>query len=280
MTKRRMIISSICFALFSTLSSAEVANPPAPAQLTAEQIIQKNVAARGGLKAWRSIQTMSMTGVMDAGRLRAKVPPFGTNNLQRVKLDANKSEQEGKIIQLPFAMELKRPLKMRVEVQFNGDTAVQVYNGTNGWKIRPFLGRREVESYTADEIKSASQQQQLDGYLIDYAAKGTKVASEGAELVDGKYAYKLKLTLKDGQVRHTWVDAQTFLDVKVDGTRRMDGKPRNVMTYMRDFKSVNGVMVPYTMETVVDGVKDAERIAIDKVSMNPQLADSRFTKLE
>jgi hypothetical protein len=36
-------------------------------------------------------------------------------------------------------MKLKRPGKMRIELQFNGKTALQVYDGSNGWKLRPFL---------------------------------------------------------------------------------------------------------------------------------------------
>lgn len=282
MMKRNIILTSIAISLISNLAIAKV-QPKASesAGLSAQQIIDKNVAARGGLKAWRAVQSMSMSGKMDAGRQRAQVPEVVTNsNLRKVKVDSTKSLPEAKVIQLPFTMEMKRPLKMRVELQFQGDTAVQVFDGTQGWKLRPFLGRHEVEPYTAEEMKLASQQQQLDGFLIDYAAKGTKVVAEGMEQVEGKNAYKLKLTLKDGQVRHVWLDTQTFLDAKVDGTRRMDGKPRTVMTYMRDYKSVNGLMLPFTMETTVDGIKDSERILIDKVVMNPQISDKRFTKPE
>lgn len=280
--KRNIILTSIAISLISNLAIAKVQpKASASAGLSAQQIIDKNVAARGGLKAWRAVQSMSMSGKMDAGRQRAQVPEIVTNsNLRKVKVDSTKSLPEAKVIQLPFTMEMKRPLKMRVELQFQGDTAVQVFDGTQGWKLRPFLGRHEVEPYTAEEMKLASQQQQLDGFLIDYAAKGTKVVAEGMEQVEGKNAYKLKLTLKDGQVRHVWLDTQTFLDAKVDGTRRMDGKPRTVMTYMRDYKSVNGLMLPFTMETTVDGIKDSERILIDKVVMNPQILDKRFTKPE
>ena len=278
MTKRHIIISFIVMTLFSSMTEAEVISKPStPVHLSAEKIVEKNVAARGGLQAWRAVQSMSMSGKLDAGRLRDKVPSI-SNTLRKVKLDVSKPMSEGKIIQLPFTMEMKRPLKLRVEVLFQGETAVQVYDGNNGWKLRPFIGRHEVEAYTPDEMKSAAQQQQLDGFLIDYAVKGTKVTEEGVELVDGKYAYKLKLTLKDGQIRHTWVDAQTFLEVKIDDSRRMDGKPRSVMTYLSNYQSVNGLMVPYTLETSVEGVKDSERILVEKVSMNPQLADSRFAK--
>ena len=181
-------------------------------------------------------------------------------------------------MQLPFVMDLKRPNLMRFEMEFRGDTAVQAYDGTNGWKLRPFLGRNEVEPFTQEEMKQAAQQQDLDGFLIDYAAKGTKVESEGMEKVNRHDAYKLKLTLKDGQVRHVWVDAKTFLDVKIDGTRRMDGKPRPVATYFSDYKTVKGVKIPFTMETSVEGVRGSEKIAIAKVEINPKLTGTEFAR--
>ena len=82
---------------------------------------------------------------------------------------------------------------------------------------------------------------------------------EGTEQVEGRDAHKLKLTLKDGQVRHVWIDAQTFLEVKMDGSpRRLDGKDHAVETYFRDYRSVDGLMVPYVGETRVEGVERPE----------------------
>jgi len=182
-------------------------------------------------------------------------------------------------VQLPFLLEMKRHRKKRLELQFNGQTAVQVYDGTNGWKLRPFLNRHDVEPYTPEELKSASMQTDLDGPLVDYAAKGTKVELVGVQQVEGHDAYNLKLTLKSGQVQHIWVDAQTFLDVKVEGTpRRLDGKFHPVAMYLRDYRSVNGLMFPYVNETVVEGVKRTERIVVEKVILNPNLEEARFSK--
>ena len=70
---------------------------------------------------------------------------------------------------------------MRVELVFANDTAVQVYDGANGWKLRPFLGRRQVEPYSPEELKAASFESDVDGPLVDYAAKGNKVDLEGVE---------------------------------------------------------------------------------------------------
>jgi len=282
MKTRLAFVSLLGIALFTSPCFAADKGQPAPqprAQLSAQQIVDKNVTARGGLKAWHAVQTMRMTGKIDAGRLRTK-PPVPLYAMARTRYDLSKikPEAEGKVIQLPFVMDLKRPNKMRFEIEFRGDTAVQAYDGTSGWKLRPFLGRHEIEPFTQDEMKYAAQQQELDGFLIDYAAKGTSIASEGFEKVDGRDAYKLKLTLKDGQVRHVWVDAESFLDVKIDGTRRLDGRPRPVATYLRDYRSVDGLMLPFKMETSVEGVRGAEDILIQQVELNPALSDVQFVK--
>jgi hypothetical protein len=180
---------------------------------------------------------------------------------------------------LPFSLELKRGRKSRLEIQFAGQTALQVYDGINGWKVRPFLNRRELEPYTAEESKEAAVQSDLDGLLIDYAAKGSKLDLEGQDKVEDRDAYKLKLTLKDGRVRHVWVDAHTFLETKVEGNpRRLDGKYRGVSIYFREYKPVQGLVLPYVIETTVDGVPQTEKILIDKISVNPKLDDSRFVK--
>jgi outer membrane lipoprotein-sorting protein len=274
----------------SILMMANAAATAAPDQLGADQIVSKNVEARGGLAAWKRVNAMTMSGQIDAGKARTDGGQFATPETDRklakakARAEMLKSISKGgttvdKTIRLPFQMELMRPLKSRFEIKFQGDTAVQVFDGQNGWKLRPYLGRREVEQYTPEEMKIAAQQQDLDGFLIDYAAKGTKVELAGMEKVEGSDAYNLKLTLKDGQERHVWVDAKTFLDVKIDGApRRMNGKLRPVVTYLRDYKSVNGLMIPHVLETSVEGINGSEKIAIEKVAVNPKLDDSRFTK--
>jgi len=158
---------------------------------------------------------------------------------------------------------------------------VQVYDGLHGWKLRPYLGRHEVEPYSDVEARIASDQQELDGPLVNYAAKGTKVTLEGTEAVEGRNTYRLKLTLKGGETRHMWIDAQTFLDTKIEATpRRIDGKLRPVATYFRDYKTVDGVKLPYLMETRVEGRGGSvERINIERVVLNPALDESRFAKI-
>ena len=247
--------------------AARAASPTLPVMSVAE-IVDKNVAARGGLTAWRAVQTMSWKGTMGAGG----------SNYATINAKGQLKLGEREEARLPFRFEFKRPLKTRLELDFNGTTAVQIFDGAKGWKLRPYLGRTDWDAYTAEELKQAASEPGIDGWLIDYAAKGARVESAGTEKVEGHAAYKLKVTRKDGQVRHLWVDGQSFLDIKVDGeSRKFDGKMRSVEVYLRDFKAEQGLMIPRLQETAVEGVKKTEKITIEGVTVNPKLDDARFT---
>lgn len=256
-----------------------------PAERAAEPVAEKNAAARGGLAAWRRVKAMALAGTLEAGRPRdqLKLAQSYLRQARQTKADVRKAAlhppgSDEKPVQLPFTMELRRPRQSRLEIRYQGQTAVQVYDGSKGWKLRPWLGRREVEPFTDEELRQAAQQSDLDGPLLDYAAKGNRLELEGTEPVEGQEAYRLKVTSPDGQVRHVWVDAKSYLDVRVDGTRRLDGKPRVLWTTFRDFRSVDGLMVPYVLETSVEGVKGAEKIVVERVAINPPERDARFAR--
>jgi hypothetical protein len=251
------------------------------AQLPVEQIVARNAAARGGLEAWRKVTAVSMAGQMDANKPRSSRPDYHppVANPKRPAagaVPAAPADDPDKVVELPYRLEMKRPLKTRLEIDINGKTAVQIYDGVQGVKIRPYLGRLAAEPYTPAELELAALEQELDGPLIDHERKGTKVALEGVEKVGGSDAYKLKLTFKNGAVRHLWVDATSFLDVKMDGTRHLDGKTHVVETYLRNYKTVNGLMFPMLTETVIQGVPGSNKITVATVSVNPMLDDSRF----
>jgi hypothetical protein len=278
-----------CAFLFSALATWSEA-ACAVTNFTAEQIVKKNVIARGGLQAWKEVRSMTVSGRMDAGKIRSPAeirmadPRKPAINIRNARAEARTGEatqgqvQPDKVLQLPFVMELKRPRKMRLEVVFQGETAIQVYDGVQGWKMRPFLGQAGVESFSREELATAAQQQELDGFLIDHAEKGSRIDLAGQESVEGRNTYKLKLTLKSGDVRYLWIDASTFLETRIDGVRKMDGKPKTMMTYYRDYKPVSGLMFPHVFETRVEGVRDSQRIIVEHVALNPAIVDTRFTK--
>jgi hypothetical protein len=79
------------------------------------------------------------------------------------------------------------------------------------------------------------------------------VELESVEPVEGHDAYRLKLTMKNGDVHHVWI-------------------------YQRDFHSVQGLMVPFEVESAVDGYRDRHMMVNEKVVGNPKLDDRQFAK--
>lgn len=256
--------------------------------MTADQIIERFVAARGGVAAWKGLQTLSLAGKMDAGRgdslaRSEKLVKAGrggrAGHKEAAQAAAEVTEKPAEQIQLPFRLEMKRPHKSRMELDFAGKTAVQVFDGQAGWKLRPYLNRDDYEPFTADELKTVQANTDLDSPLMNFAAKGGSVAVEGIETVEGHDAFRLKLTKKDGSAQHFWIDAQSFLDVRYEGVPRMlDGKPHQVMVYQRDFRTVSGLKVPFVYETRVEGSPDPHRMVVETTKVNEPLADTRFVR--
>jgi outer membrane lipoprotein-sorting protein len=228
---------------------------PAPnlAKLSAEQVVAKYEAACGGAAAWRAIQSMTITGKLDAGGKKDTL--------------------------LPYTLKVKRPNKQRMSIEFAGHTAVQVFDGAHGWKLRPYLNRPDPEPYSADELQKALAQPPLEGPLMDAAAKGTRVELEGTEMLDKTPTYRLKLTTKQGHTQHIWIDGSTFLEVKAEANpHRYDGKMRKVETWFRDYRRVGNVTMPYVAETRVDTAQQGRAITIDKVMLNEKMEDNLFAK--
>jgi outer membrane lipoprotein-sorting protein len=259
----------LAVALASSLAASAAAATSSLPALSAVQIVEKNAQARGGLSAWRATTTVVFTGKMGAGASRyMTVSTRGTMQ--------TKQRQEA---QLPYVLEYKRPFKTRLELEFGGERAVQVYDGASGWKLRPYLGRSSWDVFSSDELKQASFEPGIDGYLLDAAAKGSQVELEGTERIEDRDCYRLKVTLKNAQVHHVWVDGKSFLDIRVEGDqRRLDGRPRTVYIDQREFKAEQGLMIPHVLETSVQGFNRSEKIVIESVKVNAPLNDAQFTK--
>lgn len=247
----RHIATWLLAAGVSTLAWAGI-EPDAATAPSAAQIVERNVAARGGLEAWQHIQTMVWVGHVQSAS--------GTS--------------QG----MPFMLELKRPDKTRFEVTGEGSRSVRAFDGRRGWKLRAGSdGQPQVRPYSPQEVKFAEDAGGIDGPLIDYQAKGIAVALDGVDSVAGRKAYRLNVTLPSGAVRHVWVDAESFLDIKYDRPAETPGgRSATVAVYYRDFQTFEGVRLPTSIETSVDGAPTGDKMVIERVSLNPPLQDRAF----
>jgi hypothetical protein len=239
-------------------AAAAAVTAPAPvaatADLTAAQIVEKNVAARGGLDAWRKVQTMVWVGHVESPDASAP--------------------------RMPFVLRQKRPNKTRFEIASSNQRFVRIYDGEQGWKARPArTGALDVQPYSIEELKSAQQAQGIDGPLIDYQAKGIAVTLDGVEAIEGRQAYRLNVRLPSGEYQHVWVDAQTFLDIKYErASYNAVGQARTTPVFLRDFKTTEGLQIPALIETGTGSTAQFGKMIIEKISVNPPLDDKLFAK--
>ena len=237
-------------SLLTAAAVIAITLPAVGAAQTVDELVARNVAARGGGDAWRSVKSLKISGTMGLGR--------------------------GMFV--PYAMELQRPHKMRFEFVFNGQTAVQTIDGKSGWKLAPFLGRIDPEPMTEAELRESADMASIDGLLFDYKARGHKIELEGRTKVNGKDAFKLKVTLPAGAVRRVYLDADTGLELKMEAKRKRGKREWLVETYYQDWKETAGLLIPHRQETRAEGRKKSHLFFVAEVRVNPPLEQARFGK--
>jgi hypothetical protein len=220
-------------------------------KLSVGQIVEKNVAARGGLEAWRKVQTMVWLG----------------------HLQSSTSAESA----APFVMQMKRPDKMRFEVTVNGEKSVRAFDGRQGWKVRPARsGKAPAAPFSDEEVRFAKDAPGMDGPLIDHEAKGIGVELEGTDTVEGREAYRLAVKLPSGATRHLWIDAKTFLEIKYDRESRGGRGTGTISVFYRDYRPISGLQIPMATETMGADGRFGDRMVIDRVLLNPPLDESQF----
>ena len=221
--------------------------------LTADQIIAKNLEAHGGVAKLKAVKTAKITGKM----------------------------MVGPGIEAPMAMYMLQPNNMRREISVQGLTAVQAYDGKtkSGWAIMPFQGKKDPEPMSADEQKEMAEQASdgLGGPFLDDQAKGSKVELLGKDKIEGSDAYKLKLTRSNGDVDTYYIDADSFLEVKAEQKRTIRGNEIESDANIGDYKEVDGIVMPYSIDNGIKGRPERQKITIDKYELNVPVEQAMFT---
>ena len=230
-----------------------VAGPhrPAAAQ-SVDSLIAKYIQASGGIAKIQAMQTLRRTGKYTGG-----------GGFEAVVIQEN-----------------KRPTSVREEFSIQGMTGINAYDGTNGWKIEPWQGKRDPESLGEDEMHGILDDADFDGPLVNYQAKGNKVEFQGTEQIEGSDAYKLKVTRPNGDVSFYYLDTEYYVPIRIDTQRMIRGAPQEFETSLGDYKQVNGVYLPFSSESGAKGSSSTDRgkITYDKIEANVPLDNARFTR--
>jgi outer membrane lipoprotein-sorting protein len=238
-----MKLKSLCIALFFLL-------PISASAQTVEEVIAKVTAARGGLHKMRAIQSERVSGKISFGEVTG-----------------------------PFVVELKRPLKMHMQLTVQNQTMVRVYDGkSQGWANNPFAGKMNPDVMSEEELKNITEESDFDGPLVDYKSKGNQVELVGKDKVNDKDAWRLKLTTKNGDVRSYLFDANSFFLLKWEGKRKYEGQEIPVESYFSDYREVGGLKFAFAIDSGSSATDITQKIRIEKIELNPELNDAEFAK--
>lgn len=232
---RKLMLSLCAVALFAVSAWAQ----------TADEIIDKHIKALGGMEKMKAVTAQKLTGKMKMGPMEA-----------------------------PFTVTKKRPNAFRLEFTIQGMTGIQAYDGTTGWMVMPFMGKKEAEKMPEDMLKDFRDDADFDGPLIDYKAKGNKVEYLGKEDVQGTPSYKLKLTTKDGNESTMYFDADSYLLIRSEAKHKIQGQEVEGETTFGDYKEVGGLLFPFSIENRAKGREGSQSFAIEKVDLNPAGVDA------
>ena len=216
---------------------------------TADELLEKNIKAMGGKDKLMALKSMRLTGKMKMGPMEA-----------------------------PITIVKARPSEMRVDFTIQGMTGTSAYDGTTGWTLMPFMGNKDPQKMTETQLKDIRVQADFDGPTFDYKAKGNKVEYVGKVDAEGTPTYKLHVTTKDGKESNIYLDAETYLVIRTESTQNVQGQDLEMESTVGDYKTVDGLTMPYSMESHVKGKEGmgGQSITIEKIELNPKVDPAMF----
>jgi hypothetical protein len=217
---------------------------------TADSIIAKYVQTIGGTARIQAVQTLRRSGRFTGG-----------GGFEAVVMQEN-----------------KRPNRVRQEFSLQGMTGINAYDGTTGWKIEPWQGKKDPEALSEEEMRDITEESDFDGPLINYQQKGNRVEFVGMEQAEGTDAFKLKVTLANGDVRYYFLDTDYYVPIRIETKRMIRGTEQEFETSLGDYKEVAGWYLPHSFETGARGSQDKAKITFAKIEANVSIDDRRFQR--
>jgi len=215
---------------------------------TVDEVIARNVEARGGKERLKAVSSVRTVARFSQGPLRAE-----------------------------FRQENKRPGRVREEFALQGMAQIQAFDGKEAWQVSPFGGRKDPERMSEDDAKSLRVDADMDGPLVEYKEKGHQAELVGHDSMEGTDCFKIKLSMKNGDVRYYYLDADSFLELKVEVQTTIRGTLQESELYYGDYEEVNGIYYPFSIVQAQKGSDSRVQFQVLKVEQNVSLDDARFS---
>ena len=215
---------------------------------TADELVNKNIQAKGGIDKIKAIKSVRLTGKLSGGGGFTAI----------------------------MGQENQRPNLVRETFSLQGMTAVSAYDGATGWQIQPFGGHKDPEFMGEDDLKDLLLDADFDGPLVDYKEKGNTVEFLGHDVVDGDDALRLKVTLKNGDIIYYYLDPDTYLEIRKEVQEFVRGSVRESVIDLGSYKPVAGVMYPFTISQGSKANPGAQTTTFEKIEVNVNLNPADF----
>lgn len=214
---------------------------------TIDEVVNSHIKALGGLDNINAIKSVRFTGKFSGGGF-----------------------------EVPIVYVIKRPQKVRMDITFQGNSQIQAYDGTMGWSVNPFSGKKDPEKMPKEREKEMKEQSDIEGPLVNYKDKGYNAELMGKDDMEGTEVYKVKLTDKDGDITYYYLDTKSYLILKETKKRKIGEKETNSETLYANYQATDGVMFPMSMEFREAGSQDGQKGILEKVETNVEIEDSFF----
>lgn len=218
---------------------------------TVDEVLAKHIAARGGKEKLAAVQTARATGKMTMGPM-----------------------------EVPFVMEWKAPNHVRQEFIVQGKAGVRAYDGTTAWMHMPFMGKADPEKMAEEDTADMAQEADLiEGPLVNYQQKGHQVRLVGKKEIEGTEVYELEVTMKNGDVTHDYLDAETYLTIKQESKHKQGDQELEVETAIGNYQQVDGLTLPFSINSTIKGAPagaGGQSITIEKYELGAAIEESRF----
>jgi len=266
---RKLLLALACLAALAAPASAQ----------TADEIVEKFIKTVGGMEKIQAVKSLRRTGkYTGGGGFEAQLVEENRRpNLVRqeffIQGMVGVTAYDGKTGWKIEPWNGKKDAEALSEEEMKGIIA---YSGQSGWKIEPWQGKKDPEPLGEEEMKQILEDSDFDGPLVNYQQKGNRVEFIGMDQVEGTDAYKLKVTLANGDVRYFYMDTDYYVPIKIDVKRMVRGAEREYETILGDYKEVNGWYLPHSIESGPKGSQFKAKVTYDKIEPNVSIDTARF----
>ena len=217
---------------------------------TADEVIARNIATRGGAEKLHAIQTMLMTGTISFGESSS-----------------------------PITVQAKKPGKIREDFKVRQVQVVRAFDGATGWESeKEDAAAAKIEELKGGNLNNIQEEAEnaMEGPLLDYAKKGSRTELLGKDTFVGKPVYKLKITTHIGTAITQFIDAASYLEIHEEIERSANGKLITIVEDVGDYRDVDGAKFPHLFVSGPPENPKASRLQIDKMQLGAPIADDVF----